>query len=176
MKELMIDLETLGTGQNSVFLSLAAVQFSLDGRVGAKFYMNIEKESALRAGLQVDQKTLDWWATQRPEIMAKMFENARPINMVLAAFREWYKSVGVTRPWGNSASFDLGILGNGYNRVGIAQPWALYNEMCFRTIMNLNGGKPTSIIKDNTKAHDPIYDCEYQIKCLVHALKGGSAK
>lgn len=171
MRELMIDLETLGTQQNSVFLSLAAQQFSLDGKLGAKFYMNISQESAMAFGLTTDEDTIKWWKEQRPEIMAKMYENARDIETVLSQFREWYQKIGVTRPWGNSASFDLGILANGYTKTRINKPWIHWNEMCYRTLMNLYG-KPKSIIKDETKAHDPLYDCEYQIRCLTYVLKG----
>ena len=58
----MVDIETLGVSNNSVILSLAAVEFNKStGETGKKFYKKISIESCLEAGLVIDADTLQWW-------------------------------------------------------------------------------------------------------------------
>lgn len=169
-EHVMIDLETLGTNPDSVFLSVAGVFFDINtGKCGQEFYMNVTKQSAINAGRTVSTSTMEWWAKQDPKIMARMYVNAKPLEIVLTKFREFIKlsPTGVT-PWGNSASFDLGMLNDAYRRAGSGAPWSFMKERCYRTIVSELG---TRIVfpEPSKQAHDPIVDCKYQIKklCMV---------
>lgn len=171
MKHVMIDLETLGTNSNSIFLSLAAVEFELDGTMGETFYMNVDLKSAMRAGLTISAETIKWWLEQRPEIMRKMFKDTKELETVLMDFFEWCYKRNCTYFWGNSASFDLGILGNAYKRSKISLPWSYRNERCYRTVVSTFTNNGVWVEKDSTKSHDPIYDAVYQIERLTQILK-----
>ncbi len=169
MEHLMIDLETLGTRSNSVFLSLAAVQFNLNtGFVGKVFRENITLDSSLQAGLTVDASTIKWWLEQRTEIMKLMFVRPAHIHNVLVSFSDFIQENEIKFVWGNSARFDLGLLDNAYNKVGVELPWKFWNELDFRTMKNLF---PQFIVDsaDKNKEHDPLYDCEKQIK-ILHSI------
>lgn len=165
----MIDLETLGTSADAVWLSIAAIQFDpYTGRMGQRFSANVDLASAQKAGRKISPSTLKWWLEQRPEILKKMLVFGDDIDAVLKQLSAWIKETGVIYPWGNSASFDLGILSNSYAKFELLNPWAFYNERCYRTVVSLAGIKA---IKDTSKAHDPEYDCEIQIEALVKAYK-----
>lgn len=166
LDNVMIDIETLGTRHSSVFLSIAAVPFDTQKRVAAKkfFYKTVQLESALMAGLTIDSATLQWWLEQKPAIMAKMFKDSAPLPDVLKQLSEFFTVNDLTTPWGNSASFDLGILANAYQKCGMVPPWKFYNERCYRTMLALF---PANRAKKPEDAHDPTVDCYYQIKNLL---------
>ena len=63
MSNLMLDIETLGTGPNSVILSIGAVEFDETGVI-SKFYEAIDPESCTDWGLQIDARTVLWWMDQ----------------------------------------------------------------------------------------------------------------
>jgi len=117
---------------------------------------------------KISPSTLQWWLEQRPEILKKMFATSQHLNKTLYEFKEWCASLEIVYPWGNSASFDLGILVNTYTSWDIELPWKFYNERCYRTVASLAGVKA---VKDESKAHDPEYDCEIQIAALTKAYK-----
>lgn len=163
MNHVMIDLETLGTDHNSVFLSIAAVRFDLDtGETHPNtYYKNIKLHSALSHGLEVDAKTIQWWLTQNHDIMLKMFDHPSDLVYVLNDFDLWMGKDKIV--WGNSARFDLGILANAYKKIGMPHPWDFRNERCYRTLISMF---PYIEIDKPKNAHDPLIDCKYQIAKL----------
>jgi hypothetical protein len=167
MDHCMIDLETLNTTNNSIFLSLAAVEFDLaTGETGETFKRNITLKSALSAGLDISESTLLFWLEQRPEIMKRMFMDPEPLVQVLGSFDFWFKHCDLRYVWGNSARFDLGILFNGYEKVNGRAPWNHRDERDYRTINSLFGLYAECIKPDPAQAHDPLYDCMIQIERL----------
>lgn len=170
MEHVMIDLETLDTSNNAVFLSVAAVQFDLeDGAMGEHFKINISLTSAVKAGLTIGADTLQWWLQQRPEVMRLMFEDPCELYAALNRLALFFKTTKVIYVWGNSARFDLGILENAYRKLNITPPWNSRNERCYRTVVGLF---PPDFFPDSTgQEHDPIYDCQKQIKVLTGIQK-----
>lgn len=171
MKHAMIDLETLSTARNAVFLSIGAVQFDLEtGKFGETFYANIDLASARALGLHVDVNTVKWWMEQRPEIFTMMFQNPDYIATVLANFANWMYKEDIEFVWGNSASFDLGILGNAFDAIGMERPWKYSGERCFRTLKGLFPQFIESLKFKRELEHDPVYDCKKQIVQLINIM------
>ena len=168
MTNVMVDLETLGVRPGCVFLSLAAVSFDYKAEPKHEFYMNIGLQSAMDAGLQVEANTLQWWLTQRPDVMAKMFEAPHDLQFVLAEFKLWLHQYTVSgvKLWGNSNAFDLSILKAGYEKVGQNAPWSHWLEKDYRTMRDLFTVKADRPVKDSSQAHNPLYDCHYQLSVL----------
>lgn len=169
----MVDLETMGTKPYSVIMSIGCVAFDLaTGELGSEFYATIDMESSKAAGLTTEQSTIDWWNKQDAGVKALMYKDTKPLNAVLREFSAWLKAQhgSYKYMWGNSASFDLGLLGQAYDKCNIAQPWAFFNERCVRTIVALNPK-----IKENSpkpyRAHSPVVDCKYQIDYVVRTIK-----
>jgi hypothetical protein len=138
MKDLMIDIETLGNKSGSVILSLAAVEFDLDtGETGVmEFYQKIELQSALDAGLKINASTLQWWMEQKPEALKELFSGEpNSLEVVLSQFTTFYNMLDNPRVWGNGARFDLGILEDAYEAIGQNVPWGFRSEMDVRTLV-----------------------------------------
>lgn len=169
----MVDLETMGTTPYSAIVSIGVVQFDLKtGELGKEFYRTIDLQSCLDAGLHTDQSTVDWWKKQSQATRDKLYIDTKPLSVVLQEFSGWLKNItdSYKYMWGNSASFDLGLLSQAYNKLNLPIPWAFWNERCCRTIVALN-----EFIKEKTAkpsgAHDPIIDCKVQIDYVVRTIK-----
>lgn len=165
MKHVMIDLETLGTSSDSVFLSVAAVQFN-DTDVGEVFYRTVSMESALKAGRKINPQTLEWWLDQKPEVMKLMFSNPVSLDDLLIDFKKFILSNESVCLWGNSASFDVGKLTHAYENSIYPKPWSHRNEKCYRTIKSIFHLPPSLEPELVGEAHNPVDDCVYQIKKL----------
>jgi hypothetical protein len=163
----MVDLETLGTSSRKVLTAIAAVHFDLKtGETFDSFHVNIDIQSCIDAGLEIDGNTLRWWVTQSEEARKRMFD-PEPVSLskALFDFTQWYEgNVGRSANiWGNSARFDLGILEDAYLALGKGTPWPFYMEKDVRTLVGFN-----MEIKENEEfagtPHDPVADCYHQIK------------
>ena len=175
----MIDLETLGTKNNSVITSIGVVEFNIStGKTNREFYETVDLQNSLDLGFEIDAGSLTWWLSQpdstRLEINKKGSKKLKDILISLDNFFPTSSnSQGKRDPfyvWGNGASFDLGILGNAYLKCGLEIPWKFWNERDVRTIVALYPD-----IKANTKqngdAHNALSDCKFQIDYLVKTLR-----
>lgn len=178
--DLMIDIETLGTGSNAVVVSIAAVFFDRYlAETGLVFERFIDLQSCIDAGLDVDAGTLMWWLKQDDAARGLLLEGQRhrkPLVRVLAEFSGWMK---VHAPkdevcvWGNGPSFDCSIMANLYRKAGNGHvlPWKHWNERCVRTVVDFAGGPSfkKSIPFVGVK-HDAVDDCRHQINLVCGGL------
>lgn len=171
----MIDIETMGNMSHSAIVSIGAVRFDLEtGKTGATFYMNVDLQSCLDAGLIINADTLMWWLNQSEAARKKIIEKGHPLNKALISL-----SAFVTKDdqvWGNSARFDLGILSDALNTLGMPIPWDFRKERCVRTLVSF--APEVKDAEPNTGvAHDALADCMFQINyCskIFNKLKDGS--
>lgn len=157
----MLDLETLGNMSHSAIVSVGAVRFDLKtGEIGDKFYMNVDLQSCLDAGLIINADTLMWWLNQSEAARKKITEKGFPLNKVLLSL-----SAFITKDdevWGNSARFDLGILQDAFNVKSMPIPWDFRKERCVRTLVSF--APEVKDAEPNTGvAHDALADCIFQI-------------
>jgi len=140
MKDAMVDLETLGNGSNSVIIAIGAVKFDpRTGRVGEladRFYTNVDPQSCVEAGLQMDVSTVMWWMSQSDAARAAVTKPGRQLAEALAEFSKWLPADACV--WGNGATFDNVILANAYRALRLPQPWKHWNDRCYRTLKNLH--------------------------------------
>lgn len=140
MLQAMLDLETMGTGSNAAIISIGAVAFNPEGLIThAEFYQEINLQSTIDAGLEVDGNTVMWWLKQSEEARGAFAYNdgANPLSLVLSQFSAWCNEWEVEEVWGNGAAFDNAKLSNAYTKVGINQPWKHWNDRCYRTVKNM---------------------------------------
>ena len=138
--DVMLDLETLGTGNNAVILSIGAVKFDLKGDTVDRefqFEIFIDPKTCTDAGLELDANTVMRWMHPDRSAARQVFVD-KPLTKLrtaLLAFDDW---MGGDRPvWGNGATFDNVILRNAYTAVGVRCPWHFRNDRCFRTMSNV---------------------------------------
>lgn len=165
--DLMIDLETLGTGSGAAVVQIGVCQFGPDGVANPVTY-NVTLESAMAAG-DVDASTLEWWL-QQPLLRTVMLGGERiDLKEALGLLRLHTK--GAERVWGHGPQFDLVILRNAYRATGAGGvPWGYRAERCMRTIMALS---PESWLpRDEARypKHDAGADAAYQAECVRDAL------
>jgi len=170
IREIMVDLETMGTGTNSAIVAIGAVDSN-----GVSFGYTVSLESCIDAGLEMDASTVLWWLQQSDEarrIFAKDVPRA-PLKEALSVFSEFVLGIpdpttkrGQVRLWGNSAAFDLGLLGNAYDKLKMNRPWKYWEEACYRTLKNLRRDIPQGPIVG--VKHNAVDDARSQ---LVHLQK-----
>ena len=135
MKDLMIDLETLGTRVNAPIVAVGACFFDINtGEIGKTF----EAVLVLRYG-RMDGDTLKWWLGQSEEARQKLVRGRSDPLKVYPAFVEFVAAGGSdVRPWGNGASFDISMLEYTLARVIERRPpWDFWNIRDCRTIKHI---------------------------------------
>lgn len=142
MDPIMVDTETLGTSPNSVILSIGAVKFDPDTRQFTdEFYTVISTKSCLEIGMTIDPDTVDWWNHQSDEarIVLEQAKAEPPICMTIydalqafSGFAHWNSCI-----WGNGSDFDNAMIQEAYRKLNIRQPWAFWNNRCYRTMKNM---------------------------------------
>lgn len=134
----MADLETLGTRPGSVIISLGATKFDENGPYGEPFYMRIDMQSCVDAGMLIDVDTVKWWMKQSDAAREEFQKVSVPITDALKDFTTWMlrdiKLGSFLELWGNGANFDNSLLGEAYRRCGLTQPWMFWNDRCYRTL------------------------------------------
>jgi hypothetical protein len=161
-QHLMLDIETMGTKSFSSILSIGAVEFDLDtGDTGAEFYVNVDFQSCLDAGLTIDASTVMWWMSQSDEARSKL--STGDVKSIENALHELAEFCNYDyQVWGNSARFDCGIINDAYSKIGAHLPWSFWNERDVRTLVSFNPSIKSKMTFKGT-AHNAIDDCLHQI-------------
>ncbi|HZV85891.1 MAG TPA: 3'-5' exonuclease [Brevundimonas sp.] len=178
MRDVMVDIETLGTRPGSAILSIGAVAFDPDtGTLGAEHYGVVSLASSLAFGATVDAETVAWWGRQTPEAQRVLFEalspNADSLHVGLSGLTAFLRSVGDVaglRIWGNGSDFDNVLLSAAYQQAGTVAPWAFWNNRCFRTAKNMFRGFEPSREGEH---HNALDDARHQAR---HALAISAAR
>lgn len=147
MKDVMVDLETLGTQASSAVVTIGAVYFDPDsGELGEEFVMRCtDLNEQVRCGRVIDADTLLWWLDQSKLAQEQTFKGGLADTTVrvlssFAGFLDLHGSRDEVLLWGNGASFDNTILGELYRSMGFKAPWKYSNNRCYRTLKNLGVG------------------------------------
>lgn len=178
MKNVMLDTETLGLRPGYAILSIAAIEFELDGQNDRQFYANIEPHSCVEAGLLRNPETMAWWSRQPDAAQKRLIESRQPLKDVLENFVTWWKDVRPTKVWCQGAAFDVPIVEAAMAAVGIEPPWKFWNVRDTRTLYDLADFDARTMNRAG-EAHDATQDALFQIECVAAAygkLRGTPAK
>lgn len=134
--QIMLDLETLGTSERAVILSIGACMFYEEGSGihGEPFEVHVDPNSCVDAGLVMDASTVMWWMRDERDAARKVLMGHTRVALsdALNRFSTW---MGADKPvWGNGATFDNVILRNAYAAAGKPAPWSYWNDRCYRTM------------------------------------------
>lgn len=162
----MVDLETLGNGSNSVIVAIGAVAFN-EHTVLSSFYRVVDAESCIEAGLRMDASTVMWWLKQEQAARDAIGQPGESLTDVLALLNNWYPKDACL--WGNGATFDNVILDNAYRAIGVRPPWKYSKHRCFRTMKALFPLKDGPIFEGTE--HNALHDAVYQANYLIEIAK-----
>lgn len=169
MKDVMIDIETMGTKPYSVILSVAAIRFDVKtGEIGDTFYRIIDVKSAKKAGLIFDFDTVIWWSNQPEDVRNSILKGE---NRLLLVLHDLMMFIGTESRaiWSNSPSFDLSLIRNACERLDIDPIWQYWEERDVRTVSSLMPEVRKSMLREGIH-HNALDDCMFQIKYLVATL------
>lgn len=160
MKNVMVDLETLGTRADSVIMSIGAVKFDLDtGEIDRNnaFYASVSIDSNHEAAPRhISESTLMWWLKQSPEAQKVFSEPKTTLYVALGELADWFGADDDIAVWSNGADFDIPMLAHAYHANSLSAPWKFFNTRCFRTMKNLPGvPRPQALPK---VAHNALDD------------------
>lgn len=170
MTQVMIDIETLGTGHDAVILSIGAAKFDFqrEGLIDS-FYQAVDPGSCQHYGLSVTMSTVMWWLDEdRAEARKALLAESRlDLATVLEGFSMWFgpESLPV---WGNGATFDNVIVRTAFERVHLDCPWKFWHDRCYRTVKAL--APEIEIIREGTH-HDALADAVSQAKHLQRIVR-----
>lgn len=162
----MIDIEGLATGPDTTILTIAAQEFDLlqRERFGRQYYVRIDLES--QPDRRIEQDTLDWWATQPPQIREEAFSDRDrvPLRQALEGLHciVWHAK----RVWAQGPTYDMNILEHAFKSLGMPLPWQYYSVRDSRTVFSL-----CPQLNKYPASHHALEDCQRQIRLLWDSLE-----
>ena len=166
MKHLSIDLETMGTEPGCPILSIGAVYFDPEtGEMGDHFYKAISLESSMELGMKPSASTIMWWMQQSEEARNEFVHKiCYPAEKVLREFREFASG---STPWGNGATFDIGLLEAAFSMIGLPPTWKFWAIRDLRTLVELTRGEDLRALPFGGEKHNALYDAIHQAKMVI---------
>lgn len=144
MTHVMIDLETMGTGNKAAIIAIGAAKFSFDDGIADTFHVGVELASNKALGMEIDAGTVMWWLDEDRAAARREWLELPKVELMeaLYGFAEWFRAApedqvvaaDIVGVWGNGATFDNVILRNAYEGAGLPCPWPFWKDRCFRTM------------------------------------------
>lgn len=162
---IMLDLETWGTGNNAVIISIGACKFTTDEIID-NFHVAVDPKSCQAHGLEIDPETILWWLDpERDEARRNWLAQERiDIGSALLGFQMWCgESRTAVAIWGNGSTFDNIILRSAYAATGLEYPFRFWQDHCYRTMKQLT--PDCAIVREGTH-HNALDDAISQAKHL----------
>ena len=160
----MWDIETWGTGNDALPVSIGACKFN-ENNIVECFHVGIDPVSAQAYGLKIDAQTILWWmGPDRREALDEWLKLERiDLPSALLGLDLWIKNgPGVLSVWGNGSTFDNVILRSAFKAVGHEYPVGFWQDACYRTVKNRAAAK----IDRTGTHHNALDDAVSQAKHL----------
>lgn len=180
--DIMVDIETLGTGEGATIFQIAAISFDITtGQIKDTFEVigDIEKYSSLN----VDGSTLKWWLNTNKELLTDLLNKGTHDEYeMFDELHRWLLKqsyIGDMKDvylWGNGILFDNAKIQSELNScIGLKYPIFYRNDRDLRTLLELASMKSglteeelkKSVEDTNETLHDAFDDTKYQIR-LAH--------
>ncbi|CAH9014480.1 putative endodeoxyribonuclease protein [Vibrio phage 277E43-1] len=182
MLDAMLDIESMGVGNNPALIQIAAVAFDINtGECGSTFDMKIDLKSSMDAGLSISAGTINFWLTNqsvtqeaRNIVMSETGDHRQggnTLNIALIEFSAWMKENNIKYVHGNGSASDNVWLRSAYEAVMLECPFSFRDDVCFRTLKTV--AKRTGWKDDVEREgvyHDGLDDARHQVKVLTSVL------
>lgn len=168
----MIDIETLATSPNSVILTVGAVKFDPNTTTvpHSDFYhrLDIDEQSAL--GRHIDDSTVEWWSRQNADVQAEAFAEDNRIGLHDFARELNRYLVGVDKIWYHGANFDMVIIENLFDQLGVGRGWQYWQLRDSRTLFEVMPGDPRKGF-DQSSLHNSLEDSRVQARAVQRVFE-----
>lgn len=178
--DISIDCETLGKDYDAPVIAIGARAFNKEtGKLGPKFYAEVEIASALKIG-RVDGSTIAWWigqSTRAKAIFERPDKDKKSMATVLVEFMHWAISGhndGPLNVWANGIGQDVVWIERCFARggYGLTLPWQYDMPRDMRTLVDLATvvtGFDRSKIASVGVEHNAVDDATYQANVISAA-------
>lgn len=165
MNSLMVDIETLSSEPDAAIISIGAVGIVDYKEICSGFYVNVDANQPNR---HIDHSTVEWWFSQKDEIIKATLINQLPLVKALQYLSHFYSNLCCQEIWSNGADFDCLILTRAMRTLHIKCSWSFRDHRCYRTIKNLY----PHIKRSNTdNLHNAFSDAKNQAQHLIDIFK-----
>ncbi len=163
MKDIMIDLETLGTRSSAAIIQIGACYFDRNtGEIGREFLVNINEQID---GFTMDFSTISWWFQQSQEARESVTADGVNIFAAMSTLQDFLSEGEFL--WAH-ATFDLPIIQHAFEVVKFKNPIPFRGMRDIRTLMDLadhRSEKPREGVH-----HTALDDAKFQVAYCVEAL------
>lgn len=183
-KNLIFDLETLGTTFDSVVLSIGCTAFDFEtGEIDDGINIKLSVEDQIKNYKRIcEQGTIDWWKKQDEfarEIL-KPSDKDRTMDGALNLLNIYIKSTGYD--WKNSycfsrgTAFDFPILEHMYKQASLKQAyntWKIRDVRTFLELLEMFLNANDIIIEqlEQKNNHNSLEDCKNDAMKMIRSLK-----
>lgn len=180
--DIMLDIETLGTGPNAAILSIGALAFcasrplvNYPENLGWTFHMGVDLSATPETlrGL-ITPSTVEWWLQQSDAARQSVingFPYRSPLGLVLEELNQWIRSFPnfeAIRLWSYGPTFDETIVRCAFERYGITFPLGYRQSRCCRTLQDTAGELTGWTLPPREGlAHNALDDCKQQAANVV---------
>lgn len=166
-KDVMLDLETLGNGENKCVCQIGACYFDRDtGAIGDTFKVNVDATDAVKEGFVLDAKTVYWWLAQSQAARESIL--AEPKISIRQAFNELNDFLKDAKCIWSHATFDFVTIMETYHKLGIKPSFPYKSGLDIRTLIEIAGGSSVDKTPRTNLHHDGLEDSIHQVKyCMV---------
>jgi hypothetical protein len=179
----MIDLETLGVGDDAAIIQIGAVRFWPDeGEAG----LISSPEGSFRSSIRIkpddfsfgriEEGTLTWWFEQSPDAQRRVLCDPERVDHVVAFsdLAAWLAQGKTVALWANSPSFDIRLLRQAFTRndVDVDALPRYSRERDFRTLRKVVG--EALAVEEPLRvgvAHDALDDAYHQAGHAIRILR-----
>lgn len=170
--DIMIDIETLGTGDHAAIVQIGAVRFNrLTGAQGETFRSNIDWGCEHFGNIEPD--TMRWWLEQGATVRAQVFSQLGSVSLAraLALLDKWVADSGpVETIWACPPNFDHRLIRQACERTGVPYRFSFFKERDMRTVRE-EFGRPADYPGFDGLKHDALADAAHQAKWLCATIK-----
>jgi exodeoxyribonuclease VIII len=166
----MIDIETMGRGENAVMIQLAGVFFNREtGETGKEFCKSLSVESCKDFGFVTHDEAVKWWSEQNQDVLKAIIAESENALDVMDAFVDFLGSDIKNLLIWSHATFDFPIVQAYLQKITKSyMPYRGARDI--RTLVDLSGIDLNSY-DWNKKTHNALDDCKFQIQYCVDAMR-----
>lgn len=178
-KDLMLDIESLGTNPDAPILSLGACWFNYDkpdieptGKIHVHFDV---EEQCKKLGRIIDPSTVKWWFQQSDNARSAVFApNPTSFPSYFAQLSSFLNAADTV--WAKGPDFDCVLLKSLVDATGHYIKWPFWKHRCVRTMVN-QFPELCAHVQMEGSAHNALVDAVYQanqIRAIAGALGHGN--
>ncbi|QIG75236.1 endodeoxyribonuclease protein [Rhizobium phage RHph_Y52] len=161
MRDVSLDIETLGTKPGSIILSIGAVAFDPEDYNPERlwsgaYYRNISVLSSIMRGMTMDEESVKWWVDPERDAARAAFDSDElSLPDALREFAGWFGAVpgGVRHIYAKPPSFDCVLIEGAFRRANVPVPWGFRQPRCVRTVLDWSGFDAKTVPFNGTKHH-----------------------